>query len=87
MRESKIERHLVDLVKEAGGQIRKLRWIGRRGAPDRLILLPGKAIFVETKAPGGKPRPEQEREITRMRQAGLDVRVVASLEQAAEVLV
>lgn len=86
MRESKIERHLVDLVKAAGGQIRKLRWVGRRGAPDRLVLLPGKAIFVELKNPKGEPRPEQLREIERLRHAGLDVRVVNSFQQAAEVL-
>lgn len=40
MRESVIEKHLVKRVKELGGEVRKVQWIGRRGAPDRLVLLP-----------------------------------------------
>jgi hypothetical protein len=38
VRESDIERHLVKRVKELGGEVRKVQWIGRRGAPDRLVL-------------------------------------------------
>lgn len=40
MRERDIERHLVKRVKELGGEVRKVEWIGRRGAPDRLAMLP-----------------------------------------------
>lgn len=40
MRESQIEKHLVARVKALGGEVRKVKWIGRRGAPDRLVLLP-----------------------------------------------
>lgn len=40
MRESDIEDYLVKRVKELGGEVRKVRWIGRRGAPDRLVMLP-----------------------------------------------
>lgn len=40
MRESKIETYLVERVKELGGEVRKVRFIGRRGAPDRLVMLP-----------------------------------------------
>ena len=40
MRESVIEEHLVKRVKELGGEVRKVQWIGRRGAPDRLVMLP-----------------------------------------------
>lgn len=39
MRESQIEKHLVKRVKELGGECRKVRFIGRRGAPDRLVML------------------------------------------------
>lgn len=41
MRERDIERHLVRRVKELGGDCRKVTWQGRRGAPDRLVMLPG----------------------------------------------
>lgn len=39
MRESTIERHLVRRVKELGGEVRKVQWIGRPGAPDRVVML------------------------------------------------
>jgi hypothetical protein len=47
MRESIIERHLVKRVKELGGEVRKVQWIGRRGAPDRLVMLPETCITDE----------------------------------------
>lgn len=40
MRESDIEKHLVNRVVALGGEVRKVKWIGRRGAPDRLVMLP-----------------------------------------------
>lgn len=40
MRESEIEKYLVERVKALGGEVRKVKWIGRRGAPDRLVMLP-----------------------------------------------
>lgn len=40
MRESDIEKYLVKRVKEMGGEVRKVKWIGREGAPDRLVMLP-----------------------------------------------
>lgn len=65
MRERHIENRLVQRVKALGGEVRKVTWAGRRGAPDRLVMLPklypwGGArrdehttIWVELKAPGG----------------------------------
>jgi hypothetical protein len=40
LRERDIERHLVRRVKALGGEVRKVKWIGRNGAPDRLVMLP-----------------------------------------------
>jgi hypothetical protein len=40
LRESDIERYLVKRVKALGGEVRKVKWIGRRGAPDRLVMMP-----------------------------------------------
>lgn len=39
LRERDIERYLVKRVKELGGEVRKVVWPGRRGAPDRLVML------------------------------------------------
>lgn len=38
--EAKIEKYLVKQVKTLGGEVRKVKWLGRRGAPDRLVMLP-----------------------------------------------
>jgi len=45
MRERDIERHLVKRVKELGGEVRKVKWIGRNGAPDRLVMVATRARF------------------------------------------
>ena len=97
MRESVIEKHLVKRVKELGGEVRKVQWIGRRGAPDRLVMLPrGRAstgrfttcstIWVELKAPGKKAEPHQVREHARMQKMGQIVVVIDSLEGVEELL-
>jgi hypothetical protein len=40
VREREIERYLVKRVKELGGEIRKVVWVGRKNAPDRVVMLP-----------------------------------------------
>lgn len=67
--ERDVEAYFVKEVKALGGDVRKVAWIGRRGAPDRFALMPGTAInfWAEIKRPGGKLAPHQEREIARLR--------------------
>jgi hypothetical protein len=59
MRESTIEQYLVERVKALGGEVRKVKWIGRRGAPDRLVMLPARpwtdVVFGITRAKVRKP--------------------------------
>jgi len=88
LKESLIEDYLVKRVKELGGEVRKVRWINRNGAPDRLVLLktPTRQIWVELKATGKIPEKHQVREHKRMRAFGLDVQVVDSIERVDEVL-
>lgn len=38
--ERAIERYLVVRVKNLGGEVRKVQWVGRRDAPDRVVMLP-----------------------------------------------
>ena len=40
MRESTIEEYLVEVVKELDGEVRKVQWVGRSKAPDRVVMLP-----------------------------------------------
>lgn len=80
MRERTIERALVRMVKARGGEVRKVTWQGRKGAPDRLVMLPGVSIWVELKAPGKQPTRQQLREHARMRDMGQCVLVIDNLE-------
>lgn len=73
MREREVEAYLARRVKALGGEVRKVQWVGRRGAPDRLVLLKrhGVHCYVELKRPkGGLLEAHQVREHERMRQAG-----------------
>ncbi len=84
MKERDVEAHLVKRVRELGGECRKVQWIGRVGAPDRLVMLPDRyydtTIWVELKAPGEKARPSQVREHERMRAMGQHVVVIDSID-------
>jgi hypothetical protein len=85
--EGKIEAHLKKRVGQLGGEIRKLSWIGRRGAPDRMIWWPGPVMaFVEVKAPGGRISTLQQREMDRLAEAGFTVAVVWDEEGIDELL-
>ena len=87
MREREIEQHLVARVKAMGGEIRKAQWIGRAGAPDRRVMLPGRPPFwVELKAPGEVPTSQQVREHNRMRRLGEIVAVVDTIAGVEELL-
>lgn len=87
MRESQIEKHLVERVKALGGEVRKVRWIGRNGAPDRFVMLPSQpGLWIELKAPGQRCRPHQIREHVRMQNMGQRVEVVDSIEGVDAVL-
>lgn len=87
LKERDIENYLVDTVKVLGGETRKVKWIGRKGAPDRLVLLPGGVtLWVELKAPGKTPDTHQMREHNIMRKMGQRVEVVDSLRGVDTVL-
>jgi hypothetical protein len=93
MLERVIETYLVNRVKMLGGEVRKVQWVGRRGAPDRLVMLPNPhrpgttdhacwqgAVWVELKRPGEKAEPHQLREHERMRAMGQWVEVIDTCE-------
>ena len=84
MKESLIEKYLKLRVREEGGQCLKLRFVGRLGAPDRLVLLENRHPLVELKAPGKKPRPSQIRLHTLLRWAGFEVYVIDNYESVEE---
>jgi hypothetical protein len=73
-RETPVEEYLVAQVKAAGGHVRKLAWIGRVGAPDRLVWwrFPHVAM-VELKGAKGRYEASQKRELARLRETGWPV--------------
>jgi len=71
MREAALEAKLATLVKAKGGVAYKLDTRAKKGAPDRVVVLPGReATFVELKTDRGRLSPMQEVELDRIRAAG-----------------
>lgn len=86
MRESSVESYLHKRVKRLGGSHRRLKYQGRRGANDDLILLPGRHMLVECKRPGEDAEDYQSREHDRLRAAGFEVHVVSTFEEIDAIL-
>jgi hypothetical protein len=93
--EGKIEAYLKKRVREDGARTRKLKWIGMRGAPDRLVWWPGdpdgsgvavNMVFVEVKAPGKKATKQQEREHKKLRDDGFEVCVVSTRDEVDQLI-
>lgn len=88
----RLEDYLRKRVKGSGGFVRKLRWIGRRGAPDDFIWWPVSgnyplvSAFVEVKAPGDRYSKLQERECAKLRTSGFRVFTVASTADIDQVV-
>jgi len=80
MKEREVSRYLNLRVKQLGGGIRRVKWIGRNNAPDKLVMFQGAHGWVEEKRTDKEAEAAQAREHRRMRAAGMVVRVVASDE-------
>ena len=81
MRESKIERALVNAVRKQGGIAFKFTSQTMNGIPDRLVLLPGGQIgFVELKAPGKQLRLLQKKRKAQLEALGFPVFTVDRLD-------
>ena len=82
MIESTVEGYLGRQVRGLGGFC--MKWVspGSSGVPDRIVVLKGgRVIFVETKAPGKKPRALQRHLHAKLRSVGCDVRVIDTKEK------
>lgn len=91
--ESKVEKHLKKEVEASGGKVRKLKWIGKSGAPDRLMWWPRKGTeplayaLIELKAKGKPPTKIQEIEHAALREDGWTVIVADSVEAVDRAIV
>lgn len=82
MLESSVEDYTVALAKRNGFIARKLKWIGRRNAPDHFFShAECGPILVEFKRPKNPAdRTTQDREIARLRAAGVRVEKIYTME-------
>lgn len=49
--ERDIEARLVQRVKQLGGEVRKVQWVGRNSAPDRIVMLPAQERMIPLSPP------------------------------------
>lgn len=86
MLESSIEGVVVTRAEAAGWFQRKVAWLGRKGAPDRVFIKDGRTVWIEFKRPGEAPRLSQVLEHDRMRAGGAEVHSVDSIAQGLRIL-
>lgn len=84
--EADIELAVVAWAEDHGWHVRKVAWIGRDGAPDRVFFGHGRTVWVEFKKPGEVPRPIQVREHKRMAAGGARVHVVDNVADGIAIL-
>lgn len=95
VRPEKTEKHVVEadvlryFVREArklGWFTRRTKWIGIAGAPDvfcrHKLHSKNEIRLVEMKKPGGKLQPSQKVEFPKLRESGLTVDIVDSIDAA-----
>ena len=81
MRESEIERILVEEVRKLGGRAYKWTSPGNAGVPDRIVFFPeGRQVFVELKTDRGQLTKLQKVQIKRLRDLGQPVYVVKGID-------
>ena len=93
MKESDVEDYLVWTAEQHGDEVRKVQWVGRSKAPDRVLMRRPRVVrrastvWIELKKPGGLatfPKNAHERgqarEHKRMRDCGQEVVVIDSKE-------
>lgn len=80
-KENDIEKYLVKRMKDLGALCFKWTSPGTRGVPDRIVIYKGIICFVELKAPGKKPRPDQELMHKKLRNQRARVYVINSKDE------
>ena len=86
MIEAEIETEIVRRAHAHGWASRKVRWVGRRNAPDRMFFRRGKIVIFEIKRPGKTATGTQLKEYHRLKEVYFDTYVVDSVEEAMRIL-
>lgn len=87
MQERLLHQKVKRLFEKAGWLVRKIKYEGRNGCPDLLLVSPvGNLHLAELKQEKGRLSPSQEREHEHLRGQGYHVPIVRSVEAAAALL-
>lgn len=86
MLEKQIEKPTVTWAERDGWEVRKCKWIGHDGAPDRLFLGHGRMVYIEFKRPKGHRRLLQVDEGQRILDNGGEFYFCESLSHACVIL-
>lgn len=86
MLESDIEKRLVREIRKMGGMAYKFVSPGNTGVPDRIVILPGVITFVELKTETGRLSANQVRQISKLRNLGVEVKVIHGMKELEEFL-
>lgn len=79
--ESQIEREVTCYAKQRNWITFKLAGPGDRGKPDRVYFGPkGRTIFIEFKAPGGRPTRLQLLQLERLRKHGHECHIIDDVD-------
>jgi hypothetical protein len=85
--ERKVKAIVKQLCRAKGGLFRFIQYVGKRGCPDCVCILPGgRPLFIETKSEKGRLSPEQKLEIAAYAEREVRIHVIKSAEEAAELL-
>ncbi len=84
--EETVEGYLVTKAEQLGFLVYKFVSPGNNGVPDRVIIGHNATFFVETKAPGGRPRKQQQKVIDRINDHSGIAFVAASREDVDNIL-
>jgi hypothetical protein len=89
MLESEVEWTVILRAKRRGWVTRKMKWIGRRNAPDHFLAKAGHGVILaEFKKPKNPAdRITQDREIEALREAGVRVEKINTIEQGDAIFV
>jgi hypothetical protein len=91
MKESEIDQALRKHAEARGVLYLKMNIDGRRGYPDRMLLIPrapygGIAVFIELKRTGERPRKQQFHKIEKLKRMGFDVVAIDDVEDGKRVI-
>lgn len=81
-----VQNPIVTYAKQNGWFVRRVQWLGRRGAPDLMCLKGGVYVWIEAKREGEEAEIQQQREHERMRKRGALVYVVDRAEDGYRIL-